>query len=143
MPYAARPRRFGPGHMLAVVLLMLPFLLGAPVATSSAQVPASGLTPEWVEQNPPESPPARYHASMAYDPAKGKILLFGGSSSGSRTNDTWTYDGSTWTKQSPPESPPAREQASMAYDSATERMVRGRRFSLRGISRSEAGLCRM
>jgi Galactose oxidase, central domain len=60
---------------------------------------------------------------MAYDPATGEMVLFGGFSNGEFEGDTWTYDGTTWTEQSTATSPPARESASMAYDPATGEMV--------------------
>jgi hypothetical protein len=77
----------------------------------------------WTQQSPVTSPPARYGASMAYDPATGNTVLFGGVGSGSFLNDTWTWDGTTWTEQSPVTSPPARDGASMAYDPSTGDMV--------------------
>jgi Galactose oxidase, central domain len=75
------------------------------------------------------SPPARVNASMAYDAARDKLVLFGGTGehetreNGLQLNDTWTWDGTTWTKQQPRTSPPAREGASMAYDAATRTVV--------------------
>jgi hypothetical protein len=60
---------------------------------------------------------------MAYDPATGNIVLFGGSANGSGLNETWTFNGTTWTHLSPATSPPARSYASMAYDPATGTMV--------------------
>jgi hypothetical protein len=60
---------------------------------------------------------------MAYDPATGDMVLFGGGSNSGLLNDTWTWDGTTWTQQSPATSPPARYLASMAYDPATGDMV--------------------
>ena len=56
---------------------------------------------------------------MAYDPATGATVLFGGSS----TNDTWTWNGSTWTRQFPATSPEARTDASMAYDASIGKIV--------------------
>jgi hypothetical protein len=56
-----------------------------------------GIT--WTKQSPPTSPPARSGATMAYDPAIKRIVLFG---AGEPTmTDTWTYDGTTWTEQHP------------------------------------------
>jgi hypothetical protein len=65
---------------------------------------------------------------MAYDPAIGKVVLFGGEGEGIGSNlpvfaDTWTYDGTTWTKQSPTTSPPARKWAVMAYDPDFRKLV--------------------
>jgi hypothetical protein len=64
---------------------------------------------------------------MAYDPATGDTVLFGGDevTGGSDTmlSDTWTWDGTTWTEQFPAASPTARYGASLAYDSATGNLV--------------------
>ena len=85
----------------------------------------------WTEQFPATSPPARDSASMAYDPATGNMVLFGGFEEGD-LSDTWVWDGTNWTEQFPATSPPAHgDSASMAYDPATGqhgavRWVRGR-----------------
>jgi hypothetical protein len=44
---------------------------------------------------------------MAFDPATGDLVLFGGYG-GSYRNDTWTYDGTTWTSTVPGDQPSAR-----------------------------------
>jgi len=61
---------------------------------------------DWSQQHPSRSPGARYFASAAYDPAVGKVILFGGKSygvvSGSYrelvTNELWAWDGTDWTR---------------------------------------------
>jgi len=56
---------------------------------------------------------------MAYDWARGVMVLFGGSAAGgSFLADTWERDGTTWTQRTPAISPPARNGAALAYDSA-------------------------
>jgi hypothetical protein len=61
---------------------------------------------------------------MAYDPATGEMVLFGGYGEGiGALGETWTYNGSTWTEQSPANSPPPSESPAMAYDPATGEMV--------------------
>jgi hypothetical protein len=96
----------------------------------SAVTPASafGLMANWIELAPTTSPPPRTAAAMAYDPATGTTVLFGGeevtsSGNGVMLSDTWSLAGSTWTQQSPASSPPARYGASMAYDAATGDIV--------------------
>jgi sugar lactone lactonase YvrE len=88
-------------------------------ATAGAQT----FVPNWVQQSPAASPPARIEASMAYDAATGQGLLFGGDGRSTVFGDTWTWNGTTWTQQSPAASPPARNTASMAYDAASGQMV--------------------
>ncbi len=60
---------------------------------------------------------------MAYDAARGIVLLFGGTGGAGGTADTWTWDGATWTPLYPLTSPPPRVGAVMAYDSVNERIV--------------------
>ncbi len=81
----------------------------------------------WTQQHPATSPSARYYESMAYDAARGNVVLFGGSFCGctgaGMLNDTWTWDGTTWTQQVPATSPPASWHAAMTYDTATGNTV--------------------
>jgi len=44
----------------------------------------------WTRQFPPTSPPGRSRAAMAYDPATGNVVLFGGFGNGT-LDDTWTW----------------------------------------------------
>jgi hypothetical protein len=62
----------------------------------------------WTQVHPPKSPPGRQQASMAYDPARKVVVLFGGLGSTPATkpvsvnlNDTWTWDGRAWTEHRP------------------------------------------
>ena len=66
------------------------------------------------------SPPARYFASMAYDPTDHEVVLFGGrgcSSPSGDCNDTWSYSNGTWVQLFPTLSPPARRGAALTWDS--------------------------
>jgi hypothetical protein len=82
------------------------------------------LVPTWSQVSPASSPAAREGAAMAYNPATGQVVLFGGTPGGtSILDDTWTYDGTTWTQQSPATSPPARFNSMMTYDAATGKLV--------------------
>ncbi len=79
------------------------------------------------------SPSGRFAAAMAFDPATGQLLLFGGNGSSAWGNDTWGWNGSTWTQLddsgSPgchnncPTSPAASQSPMIAYDPATAQMV--------------------
>jgi hypothetical protein len=60
---------------------------------------------------------------MAYDPAIGKLVLFGGRAEIPFLDDTWTYHGGSWAQQHPAISPPARLGAAMAYDPAIGKLV--------------------
>lgn len=100
----------------------------------------------WTREEPPASPPRRNGAGMAFDEARGEIVLFGGDGVGTPNqctlrpmnicidldgeggssgdlNDTWTWDGEAWAERSPAHSPGVRMNAAVAYDAARERVV--------------------
>jgi len=81
----------------------------------------------WIAKAPAMSPSARAGHAMAYDSARGRVVLFGGKESGlsgsGRRNDTWEWDGSTWTLVATDVSPSARVGHAMAYDRATASVV--------------------
>jgi len=60
---------------------------------------------------------------MAYDSARGKVVLFGGAYSDGYLSDTWEWDGTNWALRSPATSPSARSGAAVAYDSGRGRIV--------------------
>lgn len=75
----------------------------------------------WTDYSPAqiEEPPARYLASMAFDPALHQLLLFGGrNAAGHQLNDTWAWNGASWYNVNRGEaiSPAPRDGASLAYD---------------------------
>lgn len=81
--------------------------------------------------------PNRTSFGLAYDAARGKVVLFGGGSTvnGARLADTWEYDGTTWTQMSPAASPPARVGQSMAYDPVRQRVIMYGGFT--GVAQSD------
>ncbi len=83
-----------------------------------------------------QSPPARTQGTMAYDPATGQLVVFGGLTNGSSSNvldDTWTWSGTTWGQvddtsdagctTSCTQSPPARYGATMDFDPQTGQLL--------------------
>ena len=74
-------------------------------------------TKSWSRRTPPDSPSPRYSHTMAYDPASGLVVLFGGYSNGNK-GDTWVYNFTldNWTQRTPSPSPSPRIMHSMAYD---------------------------
>lgn len=55
---------------------------------------------EWHQILLVESPPERLFHTMAYDQARGVVVIFGGmNSDGDLLNDTWEYDGTTWSQR--------------------------------------------
>jgi hypothetical protein len=79
---------------------------------------------EWVNVTPSfgPSPPARWSASMAFDPALGKVVMFGGRDLTQAFNDTWEYSSSGWTQVTTPSAPSPR-LTSITYDSALGAIV--------------------
>lgn len=89
----------------------------------------------WTELEPAQHPSARTELGMAYDQARQRTVLFGGSSRVAYLDDTWTWDGATWTLMSPATSPPRRSAMGMAYDGARRQVVvfGGRFFAHDGL----------
>lgn len=79
----------------------------------------------WAALAPPgDAPPARTFAASAFDPVRGRVVLFGGHGASGSLADTWEWDGSRWTEVTPPSGGPgAREGAALAFDAARGRLV--------------------
>jgi len=77
----------------------------------------------WQQQSPATSPPPRRYASMVYNPATQRCVLFGGETTNGPLNDTWVWDGSSWTELTPPVSPSPRYLYSLAFDPNTQRVI--------------------
>lgn len=80
------------------------------------------LTNTWSDLTVPNLPPPTAAASMAYDPARGATILFGGLNVIDQpTNWTWSYLSSNgrWTNLTAPGSPPARSGDGLAYDNVS------------------------
>jgi hypothetical protein len=70
--------------------------------------------------------------SLAYDAARGVVVLWGGLKDYYRFesdyfwhfyHDTWVWDGNNWAQEFPAHSPPGRFSAAMAYDVARSQMI--------------------
>jgi len=79
----------------------------------------------WVQATSSVVPPGRRSAAMAFDPNRGKVLLFGGLNflSAVSYQDTWQWDGATWSQVSLTTQPPARSGHAMSYDTVRSRLV--------------------
>jgi hypothetical protein len=76
----------------------------------------------WRDRTPAGGPSARYGFGFAYDSARGRAVLFGGSPTTSA--ETWEWDGVAWANVTPAAgSPSARFMTAMAYDAARSRTV--------------------
>jgi uncharacterized protein (TIGR03437 family) len=72
---------------------------------------------QWTELTPAASPPAREHYGMAFDFARGRLVVFGGAGPG-LLNDTWEYDpgSSKWQQTAiAGDLPAARQRHETAY----------------------------
>jgi hypothetical protein len=71
-------------------------------------------------------PSPRYGHAMAYEAARQRVVLFGGSSfvrpRDLYFDDTWEWDGTEWT-QIADTGPSEREWPAMVFDSSSERLV--------------------
>ncbi len=76
----------------------------------------------WVQRSTASTPSPRSGQAMAFDEARGRVVLFGGGSD-SPQGDTWEYDGEEWQQMHPAVSPPARYNARLAYDSLRQRVL--------------------
>ena len=61
--------------------------------------------------------------AMAYDAARQRVVLFGGSPTAATSGDTWEWDGVRWQLREPAVRPPGRLYHSMAYDAVRGRVV--------------------
>ncbi len=75
---------------------------------------------DWDRLTPSERPETRDHTSLAFDTARQRSVLFGGSFD---LNDTWDWDGIAWTRHFPVNNPTERLGHHLAYDSEREVIV--------------------
>ncbi|MEZ4367689.1 MAG: kelch repeat-containing protein [Kofleriaceae bacterium] len=81
--------------------------------------------PLWTEGVVAKPTPRAFHA-MAYDSARGEVVLFGGTPNNTFNTvlaDTWIWDGVRWSQRTPATSPPGRMLPAMAYDPARAEIV--------------------
>src|SRR5437867_10161120 len=93
--------------ILFALMMMTP--LAADLALGSVQE-AAGTPPNianWSLRMEEASPSASTYPAMAYDSFRGRVVLFGGASSGVR-GETWEWDSHAWIKKTPPTSPSTR-----------------------------------
>ncbi|MCR9245532.1 MAG: hypothetical protein NXI31_10905 [bacterium] len=84
----------------------------------------------WSLRAPKHSPTPRQGFATGYDPARGRLVLFGGTENyfmrhapGERLDDTWEYDGIDWQHRHPTVSPPAQYQSHLVFDPAAGQML--------------------
>src|SRR5262249_18016545 len=68
-------------------------------------------------RTPANAPPARCCHALAYDLARGQVVLFGGcSATNADLDDTWEYDGHTWNQRQSAHRPSPRRQTRMVFN---------------------------
>lgn len=70
----------------------------------------------WRQRFPVDAPSARSGHALAYDAARRRVVLFGGSDVTGLLSDTWEWDGMTWTRRSTVLAPAPRSGHAMTYD---------------------------
>jgi hypothetical protein len=98
-------------------------LLTGTLLTSSTEAQTDQTGPTWTEKFPASSPSPRVGAAMAYDSARGEVVLFGGSDFSTQFGDTWVWNGTTWTQRFSAIAPRPRAAHAMAYDAARGQIV--------------------
>jgi formylglycine-generating enzyme required for sulfatase activity len=78
----------------------------------------------WRRRSPSVRPSPRSGAAMAFDSARGKVVLYGGRSQAlGELGDTWEWNGATWSNQFLVPSPPPASGSQIVYDSGRSRIV--------------------
>jgi len=85
----------------------------------------------WALRTTANVPPGRWDHTMATDPVRNRVVLFGGTTS-TAFGDTWEFDGVDWIATSPSRAPAARSDQYLAYDRA-----RGHVLLFGGSSRND------
>jgi hypothetical protein len=68
------------------------------------------------------APSGRWTHAMCFDSARGRVVMFGGSTGSVELGDTWEWDGTSWTLRATG-GPPPRSGPGIAYDAGTHRTV--------------------
>jgi Bacterial Ig-like domain (group 2) len=81
-----------------------------------------GTSTGTISAAPPPQPAGRWLAAMAYDGARQRVLMFGGSGT-QAMGDLWSWDGTQWELLSGSGGPAARDGAVMAYDPGSQKVL--------------------
>jgi len=77
----------------------------------------------WVQNVTASSPPEREGHSLAYDPERKRVILFGGRQFDTYYNDTWEYDGLNWYPINTANSPSPRMNFLLTYCPQLKKIV--------------------
>jgi hypothetical protein len=116
-----RAGRWLPAIATAAAVGVVSMLFGLPGNPAGATGPAS---PTWTQAHPTTNPGKIDSPGLAYDPANGGLVFFGGFQPGGKTvSTTWTWNGTNWTKLHPSTTPTPVGAPAMAYDPSTRSVV--------------------
>ncbi len=110
---------------LVALTLVVALPLGlAYVSASPAQPEAAVEQGDGVEWTRAQLKPQKHELSrMAYDSARGVLVLYGGFRDGVILDETWEWDGASWTLVETANSPGSRYFQQMAYDQSQQVVV--------------------
>lgn len=93
------------------------------VVSQAAGTPASSQL-NWEQVDATGATPApRYSDAMAYFPATGETIVYGGMQNATQFSDTWAWNGTGWLQKSPAHNPGQRVAHVMVYDSVRGEIV--------------------
>lgn len=114
-----------PSSLLAAAQSSLARAWGLPAYADASRPAATGGSWSMIA-NPTSSlgaPPARRDAQLAYDPADGYVVLFGGAGDYSLFSDTWVYSGGHWRELFPAVAPESIGGGGFVYDPTDHYML--------------------
>ncbi|MBL8876933.1 MAG: immunoglobulin domain-containing protein [Phycisphaerae bacterium] len=107
----------------------------APIISSIAHLSVGDCTVSW-QQVASTGPGARRSPSIAYDSARNRLVLFGGTTATETKSDTWEWDGSTWSLRSTA-GPGARNGHALAYDALHGRTLLFGGYNASGVPQAD------
>lgn len=120
---------FGSWGRLRSLDLSLASLAILVLALTMSALPArayAGTSPSaesWAQAPAASQPGGLAGAAMAYDPATGQLVLYGGEGAGGYSSATWIWSGSKWTEAEVDSPPGALAGEHMAYDALTQQFL--------------------
>jgi hypothetical protein len=137
LPRLSRPNAFALILVTVVAIVAVLGAIGVPSsarpggAAGSSALPHSFSGAGWTNVTGTSSPPGlAVGGAMAYDPAAGYLVLFGGCQSGNLwystcvpSNQTWAYQNGSWSQLYPTVSPPARYESNLVWDAQESELV--------------------
>jgi PQQ-like domain len=111
------------GRRRLAIALAVGLVAGIGVFPRLTATAAPATKGSWGQTNKRLGPPARDRHAMAFDAARGEIVMFGGINSKGNTPGTWLFKNGSWREATPATSPALRTGAAMVYDSARQEIV--------------------